>query len=513
MILAAAARAMAAADPDRVIMVAGDQRLLAAGVVVKAERLAAGLRHRGLRAGDVASLVLPNRPEAMTINLACAMAGLVVNPIVPIYREAELRHILADCRSRIVFIAGQVRSIDYAQVLRTIRDDLPHLDHVVDLSGGDLDSVRADGDALVPDAQPGPDAVKLIMYTSGTTGPAKGVLHTHTSLASVIATGAANWGLPPAPTMLIATPIGHVTGFLWGLEAPFLVGTRVILQERWDPDEAVRLIERHKVDLTTGAAPFLQDSVAAARRASTGLPSLKLFGCGGAAVTPALIRSARETFTNAVAYRVYGSTEAPNITQGYTDPADADASADTDGRPTEYEVRITGPDGRPVPPGQEGEIRARGPAMFHGYTDPALDAEALDAEGFFMTGDLGWQRPDGAIVISGRRKDLIIRGGENLSPKEIEDVLAGHPGVGEVAVVGMPHPRMGEAVCAFVVPGRADTPSLPDLASWIVRAGLARQKTPERLEIVAELPRTASGKVRKDVLRRMAVALVQGASS
>lgn len=254
------------------------------------------------------------------------------------------------------------------------------------------------------------------------------------------------------------------------------------------------------------AAPFLRDTVDAALAAGTRLPSLARFGCGGAAVSPGLIRDAQAAFARATAFRIYGSTEAPNITQGYADPAAGDLAAETDGRPVDYEVRIVGRDGCDVPAGGEGEILARGPALCRGYTDPAANRDAFDAQGFFRTGDLGQMTPQGALVITGRLKDLIIRGGENLSPKEIEDALASHPAIREAAVVGKPHPRLGEVVCACITPAGREMPTLDDLASHLDRAGLARQKYPEAVLIVDAMPRTASGKVRKDELRRLVAA-------
>ncbi|MEO3388433.1 AMP-binding protein [Mesorhizobium sp. CAU 1741] len=495
-----------ATDPARVIAIAGDRRVTVAEAVGAGKAIAAALSMRGLRRGDVVTYVLPNWVEAISINMAAAFLGLTVNPIVPIYREAELRQILADCGSRAIFVPGRFRSIDFTQVLAAIRADLPALELVVGVrSDGDvsLDALEQEGRHLPFQPTPAaPDAIKLVMYTSGTTGPAKGVLHTHETLGRVMQVSIGNWHLPPGPRILIATPVSHVTGFMWGLESPFVAGTQVVLMERWNPDEAVELIDRHAIDLTTGAAPFLQDTVDAARRAGSGLPSLRRFGCGGAAVSPDLIRRAFDTFDHATAYRIYGSTEAPNVGQGHALAEDRERAATTDGHPLDYDVRIVGEEGGDLPAGQDGEIVARGPSLFVGYTDAALNVAAFDDRGYFRTGDIGHLTERGDIVITDRKKDLIIRGGENLSPKEVEDALASHPLVREVAVVGRPHDRLGETVCAFIVPqgGRAIT--LADITAWMATAGLARQKHPEHLECVDALPKTPAGKVRKDILRK-----------
>lgn len=493
-------------SPERVVAIAGQESVTVGQACQQGMALAAALSARGLRRGDVVTYVLPNWIEAISINLAAAFLGLAVNPVVPIYREAELRQILRDCGSRAVFMPGHFRSIDYHDVFANIEDDLPALDLVIgvrttaDVSYADL-LREAKGDAFTP-TPAAPDDIKLVMYTSGTTGPAKGVLHTHETLGRVMQVSIGNWHLHEPPGILIATPVSHVTGFMWGLESPFIAQTHVVLMERWDPAAAVRLVDRHGLQLTTGAAPFLRDTVDAARQAGTSLPSLMRFGCGGASVSPELIRNAQETFAKATAYRIYGSTEAPNIGQGHALPVDSDRAAWTDGNPLDYEIKIVGETGEMLPPMSDGEILVRGPSLFVGYTDPALNGPAFDQDGYFRTGDIGHLTQLGDIVITDRRKDLIIRGGENLSPKEIEDALISHPNIREVAVVGFPDERLGETVCAVIVAKEGTSVDQADLARHMGRSGLARQKYPEHLRIVDELPKTPAGKVRKDLLRR-----------
>jgi len=233
------------------------------------------------------------------------------------------------------------------------------------------------------------------------------------------------------------------------------------------------------------------------------LPTLRQFACGGAEVPPQLIYRAHELLENCRCFRVFGSTEVPLVTQGFQAVEDARLAAETDGRIYNYDVRIVDAEGADVAPGEEGEILARGPSMFLGYTDWQQTQEAIDGEGYFRTGDLGRAGEKGSLKISGRKKDIIIRGGENLSAKEIEDVLHRHPAVQEAAVVSMPHPRLGEAVCAYVIPHDAWARSVVpgEIQDFVRSSGLAPQKTPEHVEFVSELPRTASGKIRKDILR------------
>jgi acyl-CoA synthetase (AMP-forming)/AMP-acid ligase II len=497
---AEAAIALVSSDPDRVLAIEGERSLTARSAVADATALASCLRDSGILPGETLSYILPNQLEALVVNLAAGMAGLVVNPIVPIYRSAELRHILRDAHTAAIVLAGG----NFADMVSDLHGELCDLKLIIDVTT-DWHRTLARGRKLrtlpMPTVKPGD--VKLILYTSGTTGPAKGVIHSHGTLARVLAMNVRNLGLGGNFSFLMPSPIGHVTGYLWGLEAPIRHGSKVVLMPRWDPAEAVRLIDRHAIDATSGAAPFLQDVISAARAAGTRLPSLRRFASGGASVNPALVREALLTFERASVFRVYGSTEAPNVGQGYTQPEDRTLAADTDGRALDYELRLVDLAGRDVAEGRQGELLVRGPSLFCGYTDPSLNDAAFDPAGFFRTGDLGERRPDGALVITGRRKDLIIRGGENLSPKEIEDALLDHPDVAEVAIVGVPHMRLGEKVGACVVPEAGQSPSLASLARYLIDAGFARQKCPEHLLLVPQLPRTPSGKVQKDEVRRM----------
>jgi acyl-CoA synthetase (AMP-forming)/AMP-acid ligase II len=249
------------------------------------------------------------------------------------------------------------------------------------------------------------------------------------------------------------------------------------------------------------ATPFLQELLDAALRAGSRLPSLRLFACGGAAVPPQLIRRANASFAQPCACRVYGSSEAPLVSLGLPGGANPDLASDTDGEVRDYELRLLDPEGGDC---AEGEIAVRGPALFLGYGDAAQTAASFTPDGFFLTGDIGRLTPEGGLVITGRKKDLIIRGGENISAKEIEDALHLHPDIAEAAVVAAPHARLGEGVFAFLVLRPGATMTLPDMAAFLGASGLARQKAPEGMRVVEDLPRTASGKIRKDVLRGLA---------
>jgi len=355
-----------------------------------------------------------------------------------------------------------------------------------------------------------PLGVKMVLYTSGTTGRPKGVLHSHVSIARILRESGDYWGIAPGEATLMPSPVTHVSGYANGLEAPFICGTRTVLMESWNAEEALALIDRHQLVGTVAATPFLVELAAAARKAGNPLPSFRFFACGGAAVPNDLIPAANAAFAKCRAFRVFGASEVPLVTFGW--PNVETLAATTDGAIVDYGVRIVDYEDRDLPDGQEGEILARGPGMMLGYADEAQSREAITTDGYFRTGDLGVRSPEGAITITGRKKDLIIRGGENISAKEIEDVLHGHPQVREAAVVAMPHARLGEGVCAYILTEGA-SPSAQDLAAHVAASGLAKQKIPERFEFREDFPRTASGKVRKDRLRADVKALVEAAEA
>jgi cyclohexanecarboxylate-CoA ligase len=331
-----------------------------------------------------------------------------------------------------------------------------------------------------------PDAARMVLYTSGTTGRPKGVLHSHNSLHALICQLRDHWQVQPGDRFLVPSPIAHIGGSIYAFECPLLLGTSAVLMDRWDADEAVELIGVGRCTHIAGATPFLEQLLAAAERARTRLPELKLFVCGGASVSPSLIRRAADYFERAAVTRVYGSTEVPVTTVGA--PLDPDHAADTDGRPGFAQIKLCE---------ATGEIQARGPQMLIGYLHPEDEAESFDADGYFRTGDLArWDDGD-YLVVTGRAKDVIIRNGENIAPKEVEDILIGHPGVAEIAIVGLPDARTGERACAVIVPAGDVRPDVPSLRDFLQSHGVALFKAPEQVAIWEALPRNDAGKVLK----------------
>lgn len=504
--LAHAAAEMARDHPARVAVMDERGALDFATCFARATHVARGLRVCGLEPGDTVSFQLPNWTEAVILNLACSLGGFVINPVIPIYRQAELSFILNDCRAKIAFVPARWRSFDYQEMYAALVDELPLLESVAIVRGEagltfeTIEELGRRSDIALEPADP--DTAKLIIYTSGTTGLPKGVIYSHNQARRPLWASVVTWELASEDTLLMPSPVTHVTGYAYGMEMPFHFGTRTVLMERWDAAEAVRLARRHEVDFMIGATPFLAELVSEAERQGERLAALRIYACGGAAVPPDLIDRANRQFPNCRAFRVFGSSECPMVTQGCMD--DMHLAARSDGRIMDWDVKVVDERDEPVPPGTEGEILAKGPSLFRGYTDPDATRESFDPDGYFRTGDLGTVTEDGVLTVTGRKKDIIIRGGENLSAKEIEDALHTHPAIREAAVVSMPHARLGEGVCAYLIADDGGArPDVSEVTSFLLEAGLARQKCPDRLEYVDDLPRTASGKVQKHVLRRM----------
>jgi acyl-CoA synthetase len=498
--------------PDEVaIYLEGEASITYGSIADEARRLVTGLRKLGLEQGDVISFQLPNWRESVVLDIAASAMGLIVNPVIPIYRDHELRFILKDARTRLIYIPERVRSLEFPSMIASLRAELPDLEYVVTVRAEqtyddmlryeDLVECEAADLGTLPEVDA--NSIKAILYTSGTTGTPKAVMHSHNTLARVIQNSLDYWQMDERDVMLMPSPVTHITGYGSGMVLPFVTSVKSALMPRWNADAAVAFINEVGATASVGATPFLVELVAAAKRHNTGLPTMRLFACGGAAVPPQVINDACESLDNCRAFRVYGSTEAPVITLGFVGDDQLQLAAETDGLIYAYDVKILDENGREVPAGEDGEIAARGAGMMLGYADPQQNAQAHDSEGFFLTGDIGHVTGDNAILITDRKKDIIIRGGENISAKEVEDVLHGHPDIKEAAVVAMPHERLGEGVCAYIIPAaEGNGLDMEAVSRFADEALLAKQKIPQHIEIVSDLPRTASGKVRKDVLRR-----------
>jgi cyclohexanecarboxylate-CoA ligase len=494
--------------PRKEIVIEGNTRLTAADIFAQSLQLASSFIASGLKPGDVIAMQVPNWAETMIVYLAASMTGLILNPILPILRDAEVKFMLADSRSKLIFIPKQFRDFDYLAMMRRLAPELPDLQKIVVMRGtADAEEAWQDyaaGTGAVPNLPVvDPNAVKIIMYTSGTTGRPKGVMHTHNTLQAEILSYRTHWGVTGSDVIFMASPVSHVTGCLFAFEMPFAVGASVVLQEKWNPREAVDLFREHAVTITSSSTPFLRELLAECQARDEHLPRFRRFVCGGMAVPPQLVRDAQQWFSTCVIGRCFGLSELPSITISIVDRSQSVLGAETDGIvDPAVTVRIVDPQsGAPSPVGTDGEIIADAPELFVGYHSAEDNENAFDENGLFLTGDIGRLTEDNCLVITGRKKDLIIRGGENLSAVEIELALSQHPSVADVAVVAMPHARLGEGVACYIVlvPGTRITQE--QISQFLGAAGMARQKIPERVELIDALPRNTQGKVLKRELR------------
>jgi acyl-CoA synthetase (AMP-forming)/AMP-acid ligase II len=489
--LADSLRDAAQTTPERTVLVDGDIRLDCQSLHEQATQLARALMAR-MPAGSVVSFMLPNWHEAAVIYLGATLAGMVVNLILPSLRDRELQFILSDADSRAIFVPSIFGKHDYAAMLDRVVAGMSSPPEVVVLRG-EAGRHTPYASLFAEPATPAlpvldPDAVRMILYTSGTTGRPKGVLHTHNSIHALIRQIGEHWLVDTGDTFLVPSPIAHIGGSIYAFECPLLLGTTAVLMERWDPDAAVGLMQAERCTHMAGATPFLEGLLTAAEGHGTRLPDLKVFICGGASVSPSLIRRAAAYFDSAVVSRVYGSTEVPVTTVG--SPTDPDHAAETDGHAGIADIKLV-----------DGEIRARGPQMLVGYLHPEDETESFDEDGYFRTGDLGRWLDDEYLVVTGRAKDIIIRNGENISPKEVEDILVGHPGIAEVAVVGLPDERTGERACAVIVASDQSPPDVAGLRDLLVDHGVAKFKVPEQVVVWDALPKNDAGKVLKHQIR------------
>ncbi len=495
--------AAASAHPDVPVIFHGgghSETMSVADLVHRAARCAAAFRDLGVQPGDTVAVQVPSRIDGVIAQAAAVLAGAVLVPVVPIYGPRELGFILRESRARLLVTPDRWGRRDYLADLDRV-GDCPDLSWVAVIADSvpqkyiDFRQLVNGSDPRFTPTAAAPDDVCLLVYTSGTTGQPKGVQHTHTTLLAELRTRLT--GNAADSVILAAFPSGHVAGTL-GLLRMLLQGVSHVVIDTWDAATAARLINEHGVTATGGTPFFLTTLLDLADEVD--LSCLREYGVGGASVPPSVIERAHRH--GIMAFRAYGSSEHPTISGGSSQDA-LDKRAHTDGRLIDgVEIRIVGDALQELPAGTPGEILSRGPELFVGYRDSALDADAFLPGRWFRTGDIGVFDPDGYLTITDRQKDLIIRGGENLSSKLIEDILAEHEAVAEAAVVAAPDPLYGERVCAFVVLRPAAALSLTDVQAQFSAAGSARQLTPERLEIVDDLPRTATGKVRKDELRR-----------
>jgi cyclohexanecarboxylate-CoA ligase len=450
------------------------------------------------------SWLLPTWLEALLLVAALARLEAVQNPMLPIYREREVRFIARQTRARLLVVPSVWRGFGYEALARDVAGGQPDLDVLV------ADRALPDGDpAALPsfgpgDTDPAQAPVRWVFYTSGTTAEPKGARHTDHSVHAQARAVVCGLEMTESDRLALVFPFTHIGGAGY-LYAALMTGSALVLTETFVPDRSIPVLRREGITLGAAGTPFHLAYLDAQRHLPPGerlFPRLRACCGGGSPKPPQLHYQVKEKLGGVGIVSGYGLTEAPVLTMASVHDPD-DELARTEGRPAPgVELRLVTTDGRIAGPGEEGELRAKGPMVCRGYVDAALDADAFDADGFLRTGDLARLTDAGNVIIAGRLKDVIIRKGENISAKEVEDLLFAHPAVADVAVVGLPDPRLGERACAVVVPVDVDAPpTLAALFDFLTAAGLMVQKIPEQLEIVDALPRNPAGKVQKGELR------------
>jgi cyclohexanecarboxylate-CoA ligase len=498
---------------DATALLEGDDVALSyATLAARVDALAAGLVQRGVAAGDAVAYQLPNWWEAAVTFLAAVSIGAHAVPIVPILRGREVSVILRQTRPRAIVLPERFRGTDFVAQTREVIASVADLDPLLVVARASAAPIApraerfedvAAGTATSLQRHPvDPATLALVIYTSGSTADPKGAMHSHQTLGAELASLVDAHGLGDADRVLMPSPLTHISGVIHGILAPALLGTSVVLQDRWDPAAALAAVTRHRVTYMIGAPTFLQEMLAQPALATHDLSSLRLFSCGGASVAPELMRLGRARIPNLLTKRSYGSSEFPTIATTGVEDALA-RGLDTEGRALRgVEIRVTDESGTPLAAGAEGEIRARGPDCFLGYVDATLDADCFDGEGFFRTGDLGVLDGDGYLRITGRVKDIIVRKGEKISAREVEDLLLEHPAIADAALIPLADPTTGERACACVQLARDAAPlTLDTLIAFLRTRDLTPQKLPEQLELVDDFPRTPSGKINKRLLR------------
>ena len=477
-----------------------------------ADRIAVGLSRLGVGHNDVVAMQLPNWWHFSLLYLACCRIGAVLNPMMPIFRERELSFMLKHSDAKVLVVPKRFRNFDHEAMARGLQPTLPSLKRIIVVDGGGED----DFDALLtipewerqPDAasflnqnRPSADDVTQLIYTSGTTGEPKGVMHSANTLMANIFPYAERLRLGKNDVILMASPMAHQTGFMYGLMMPIMLRVSAVLQDIWDPAKAADLIRQEGVTFTMASTPFLTDLRRVVSETGSGVPSLKTFLCAGAPIPGPLVEQARGVF-GAKIVSAWGMTENGAVTLINLEDDDLLAFT-TDGCALPgVEVKVVDDDGKTLPPGKIGRLLVRSCSNFGGYLKRP-QWNGTDVDGWFDTGDLARMNANGYIRISGRSKDVIIRGGENIPVVEVEALLYKHPAVAQVAIVAYPDERLGERACAVVVPKAGRTLDLAEIVGFLKSQKLAIQYIPERLILRDAMPATPSGKIQKFRLRDM----------
>ena len=507
-----------AACPDKLALTAVQaesgtvKRFTYRELATMADRVAIGLTRLGVVKNDIVACQLPNWWQFTVTYLACSRIGAVMNPLMHIFRERELSFMLKHGEAKVVIVPKLFRGFDYEAMVTALRPTLPDLQHLVVVGGSGDNSFEkllsepdweaaVDARTILSSNRPGPDDITQLIYTSGTTGEPKGVMHTaNTTMANIIPY-AQRLKLDGDDVLLMASPMAHQTGFMYGLMMPILLRQSVVLLDIWEPLRAIDLIRGEGVGFTMASTPFLSDLAKNVEESGKNVPTLKIFLCAGAPIPGPLVEQARRVLGTKIV-SAWGMTENGAVTLIQLDDED-ERAVNTDGCPLPgVELKVVDTDGSTLPAGQSGKLFVRSCSNFGGYLKRS-SLNGTDAEGWFDTGDLARLDERGYVRITGRSKDVIIRGGENIPVVEIESLLYRHPAIAMAAIVAYPDERLGERACAVVVPKAGQTVDLASIVEFLKMQKVATQYIPERLVVRESIPSTPSGKMQKFKLREM----------
>lgn len=464
---------------------------------------------KGIESGDRIAFQLPGWCEFTVIYLACLKIGAVSVPLLPSWREAELVWVLNKCQAKMFFAPTLFKQTRPVDLILPLQNQLPQLQKIVGVdklapatSSLSLSQIIADNTPLTTAITTHGDELAAVLFTSGTEGLPKGVMLTHNNILASERAYCARLNLTWQDVFMMPAPLGHATGFLHGVTAPFLIGARSVLLDIFTPDACLALLEQQRCTCMLGATPFVYDLLNLLEKQPADLSALRFFLCGGTTIPKKVARECQQRGIKLLS--VYGSTESsPHAVVNLDDPLSR--FMHTDGYAAAgVEIKVVDDARKTLPPGCEGEEASRGPNVFMGYFDePELTARALDEEGWYYSGDLCRMDEAGYIKITGRKKDIIVRGGENISSREVEDILLQHPKIHDACVVAMPDERLGERSCAYVVlKAPHHSLSLEEVVAFFSRKRVAKYKYPEHIVVIEKLPRTASGKIQKFLLRK-----------
>ncbi|HDZ8620962.1 TPA: medium-chain fatty-acid--CoA ligase [Escherichia coli] len=470
---------------------------------------------KGIESGDRIAFQLPGWCEFTVIYLACLKIGAVSVPLLPSWREAELVWVLNKCQAKMFFAPTLFKQTRPVDLILPLQNQLPQLQQIVGVdklapatSSLSLSQIIADNTSLTTAITTHGDELAAVLFTSGTEGLPKGVMLTHNNILASERAYCARLNLTWQDVFMMPAPLGHATGFLHGVTAPFLIGARSVLLDIFTPDACLALLEQQRCTCMLGATPFVYDLLNVLEKQPADLSALRFFLCGGTTIPKKVARECQQRGIKLLS--VYGSTESsPHAVVNLDDPLSH--FMHTDGYAAAgVEIKVVDDTRKTLPPGCEGEEASRGPNVFMGYFDePELTARALDEEGWYYSGDLCRMDEAGYIKITGRKKDIIVRGGENISSREVEDILLQHPKIHDACVVAMSDERLGERSCAYVVlKAPHHSLSLEEVVAFFSRKRVAKYKYPEHIVVIEKLPRTTSGKIqkfllRKDIMRRL----------